>query len=48
VKLYTSKVYEDIRKEQSPFYMPTENCKTLCGDVKVVFYNNSRMKKKVY
>lgn len=46
VRVYTSKVYEDIKKGQTSFYMPIEQSVPLCGDIKVVFYNKPRMKKK--
>lgn len=46
VRVYTSKFYEDIKKGQNAFYMPIEQSLPLCGDVKIVFYNKPRMKKK--
>lgn len=46
VKVYTSKIYEDIKKGQQNYYMPIEHSVPLCGDIKVVFYNKPRMKKK--
>ena len=45
-RLYISNVYEDIKKGQNSYLMQTESPVPVCGDIKIVFYNNSRMKKK--
>ena len=46
--MYTSNVYEDIKKGHNSYHMQIVRPVPVCGDIKIVFYNNSRMKKKVY
>ncbi|XP_033752891.1 phosphatidylinositol 3,4,5-trisphosphate 3-phosphatase and dual-specificity protein phosphatase PTEN-like isoform X2 [Pecten maximus] len=46
VKVYSSRVYEDLKKGQDRVFMGVESSVPLCGDIKVVFYNKPRMKGK--
>ncbi|XP_060071701.1 phosphatidylinositol 3,4,5-trisphosphate 3-phosphatase and dual-specificity protein phosphatase PTEN-like [Ylistrum balloti] len=46
VKVYSSKVYEDLKKGQDREFMGVESSVPLCGDIKVVFYNKPRLKGK--
>jgi phosphatidylinositol-3,4,5-trisphosphate 3-phosphatase/dual-specificity protein phosphatase PTEN len=49
VKVYTSPVYEGIRKDRSSFYMPVNSGSQsvpICGDTKIEFFNKSKINKK--
>nr|WMX25294.1 PTEN [Argopecten purpuratus] len=46
VKVYSSRVYEDLKKGQESVFMGIESSVPLCGDIRVVFHNKPRMKGK--
>ena len=46
VKVYHSPVYDGITKNNQSYYMAVENPVPLCGDIKVEFYNKTKMMKK--
>ncbi|BFZ17720.1 hypothetical protein BsWGS_20759 [Bradybaena similaris] len=49
VKVYTSPVYEGVRKDRNSFYMPVNHGNQsipVCGDIKVEFFNKSKINKR--
>lgn len=44
-------MYEGVRKDKNSFYMPvnqTNQSVPVCGDIKIEFFNKSKISKKVH
>ena len=50
VRSYTSAVFDGVKKEKTSLMMPVSHpiSVPVCGDVKIEFYNKSRVNKKVW
>ncbi|KAH9498398.1 hypothetical protein Btru_008179 [Bulinus truncatus] len=49
VKVYSSPVYNGVRKDKNSFYMPVNHANQsvpICGDIKIEFFNKSKINKK--